>query len=60
MRDKAGQAERRTTLQTPWDTGLTRDRVLKANCTQQDTVSFACHHGERKPIRRSTGQVHVG
>ena len=24
-----------TTLQTPCETGLTRDRVLKANCTQQ-------------------------
>ena len=28
-------ATRFTTLHTPWDTGLTRDSVLKANCSTQ-------------------------
>ena len=29
-----------TTLQTPCETGLTRDRVLKANCMQQPGPQF--------------------
>ena len=29
-----------TTLQTPCETGLTRDRVLKANCMQQPSPQY--------------------
>ena len=33
----------RTTLQTPCDTGLTRDNVLKANCAQSQAQVSALY-----------------
>ena len=40
-------ATRLTTLHTPCETGLTRESVLKANCTGSNTVS---HHLEGTPL----------